>query len=115
MSWVDNFFIRVFAKKIGQDKFGNRYFETAKQGYLNRTKRYVIYQGKTEASKVPPMWHAWLHHSIDTLPNEECKLIWQESYTPNLTGTKLARGVSTKHEVQLEYDKWQPLRSEVKK
>lgn len=115
MSWVDNFLICLFAKKVGEDKFGNRYFTTKKQGYLNRAKRYVIYKGRTEASKVPPMWHAWLHHAIDTLPKEECKFVWQEDFTPNLTGTKLARGVSTKDEVQLAYDKWQPIRSEVKK
>ena len=115
MSFIDNLLIRIFAKQIGQDQFGNRYFEAKKQGDLNKIKRYVIYNGKVEASKVPPMWHAWLHYAIDELPDTKHRFVWQENFTPNLTGTKFARDVQTKRVVQLAYDKWQPLKSEVNK
>lgn len=114
MSFIDNLLIHIFAKKVGEDQFGNKYFETKGQDYLNRTKRYVIYNGKVEATKVPPMWHAWLHHSVEELPNTDPKFTWQENFTPNLTGTKFVNNLPI-NKSQLAYEKWQPLKSEVKK
>jgi len=35
----------------------------------------VIYNGYAEATRVPPSWHGWLHHTVDVAPTEE-------SYTP---------------------------------
>ena len=40
-------------------------------------KRWVIFNGKIEATKVPPHWHAWLHKTIEDPPlNYSHKYFW---------------------------------------
>ncbi len=51
---------------VGADGFGNRYYQT-KDG----ARRWVIYSGTVEASRVPPDWHGWLHHTFENPPTEE--------------------------------------------
>jgi NADH:ubiquinone oxidoreductase subunit len=73
---------------VGSDEFGNRYFRCAKA--LNgRERRWVIYKGKKEASKTPPEWHAWLHHTTAQPLSEAAAqpADWQLDHLPNLTGT----------------------------
>ena len=87
-------FTRLYrGKEIGTDPLGNRYFEgKPRQGYKN-PRRWVIYKGLPEASKVPPEWHGWLHHQTDTVPNtnaESFRREWQKPHSPNLTGTQAA-------------------------
>jgi NADH:ubiquinone oxidoreductase subunit len=55
---------------VGQDDYGNRYFEArdAKDSYDGRRRRWVIYKGYPDASKVPAEWHGWLHYTFDELP-----------------------------------------------
>lgn len=67
-------------KLVGTDQFGNRYYreKSARQlrrggGFDSRERRWVIYKGEAEASKVPPEWHAWLHHTIDEVPADAGK------------------------------------------
>ena len=45
-----------FGTRVGEDGFGNVYFQT-KDG----KRRWVIYRDLSEASLVPPEWHGWLH------------------------------------------------------
>ncbi|MDX1916632.1 MAG: NADH-ubiquinone oxidoreductase subunit NDUFA12 family protein [Rickettsiaceae bacterium] len=99
---VSSFLIKLMSKKIGQDKFGNQYYQ-----FGNR--RFVIYNGVAEPTKVPPMWHAWLHFLKESTPNENDldSLKWQKDYSPNLTGTSKAYHPSRKL-VSSEYTKWQP-------
>ena len=33
---------------------------------MRRRKRWVIYNGVVEASRVPADWHGWLHYTNDT-------------------------------------------------
>jgi NADH:ubiquinone oxidoreductase subunit len=84
---------------VATDQFGNRYYRertgrklTKGGGRDSRQKRWVLYRGEAEASKVPAEWHAWLHHTTDQLPadNGRPKYQWQKPHLPNLTGTKLA-------------------------
>ncbi len=84
---------------VGVDSFGNRYYrERHRQplkrggGRDSRERRWVIYQGEPDASRVPPLWHAWLHHTIDEVPTDADKPLypWQKSHQPNLTGTPAA-------------------------
>lgn len=84
---------------VGSDQFGNRYYrdKTKKAlqrggGRFSREKRWVIYQGAPEASKVPPQWHAWLHHTIDAPPLDAGTphYAWEKPHLPNLTGTAAA-------------------------
>ena len=69
--------------KIGEDHEGNAYFE-GKDG-----RRWVIYNGPNDASRVPAEWHGWLHHSIEGAPESHLPppRIWETDFTPNLTGT----------------------------
>jgi len=71
---------------VGTDQFDNRYYKE-KRG----PRRWVIYNGTPEASRVPPEWHAWLHHTIDEPPlGPRRELPWQREHEPNLTGTPAA-------------------------
>lgn len=73
---------------VGTDGFGNRYFRT-KSGAAK--KRWVLYNGKAEASKVPPEWHAWLHYTIDDAPIHGVeRKPWEKDHLPNLSGTPYA-------------------------
>lgn len=70
----------------GADQFGNRYYRIQ-----SSDRRWVLYRGLVEASKVPPEWHAWLHRISDEIPVSAPKRrIWQREHLPNLTGTKRA-------------------------
>lgn len=79
-------------KKIGEDEFGNCYYIDRNKNHFGYNKRMVIYRGAPEASKVPPVWHAWLHYNGDAAPTPANikKYFWQIGYLPNLTGTKFA-------------------------
>jgi NADH:ubiquinone oxidoreductase subunit len=80
----------------GTDQFGNRYYrERGKHklqrggGLYSRERRWVLYKGEVEASRVPPEWHAWLHHTVDVLPKDAGypKYPWQKEHQPNMSGT----------------------------
>ena len=77
---------------VGEDEFGNRYYRT-KGGKIDPTlgfeRRWVIYNGYAEASTIPPSWHGWMHHTVDTPPTESTyqPRAWQKPHRPNLTGT----------------------------
>ena len=82
---------------VGRDAFGNRYFTEKNApplvpggGMESRPRRWVLYAGRPEASKVPPEWHGWLHHIVATPPADTPRRPWQKPYLPNLTGTTLA-------------------------
>ena len=53
MHWLTRLSIRLTTKPIGADEFGNRYYESKKPRSHGRKSRYVIFNGKAEASKVP--------------------------------------------------------------
>lgn len=81
---------RVFTwwsgSEIGTDKFGNRY-------YRNKAdRRWVIYNGTVEASRVPADWHGWLHHTFAEPPTITPFKTrpWEREHQPNLTGTAQA-------------------------
>jgi NADH:ubiquinone oxidoreductase subunit len=78
-------------QEIGQDAEGNRYFQAKKQenGFF---RRWVIYKGSNDSSRVPPEWHGWLHSTIDLPPAEALPAprAWEKPGTVNLTGTAMA-------------------------
>jgi NADH:ubiquinone oxidoreductase subunit len=82
----------LYGEYVGDDEFGNRYFRT-RGGKIDPTlgfeRRWVIYRGIVEASKVPPGWHGWLHHIVDVLPTEDPvkPYPWEKPHLPNLTGS----------------------------
>lgn len=86
MKFLINLQIKLFCKKIGVDQYGNKYYE--KISNKGKNKRYVIYNGIVESSKIPPMWHAWLHYIENKVPTMKIsKYSWQKEHVPNLTGT----------------------------
>ncbi len=88
---------RLHGEYVGTDAQGNKYYrskhKTRPDGPLKgREHRWVIYNGANDASRVPPEWHGWLHHSYDELPQSHLPppKIWEVDYTPNPTGTAAA-------------------------
>lgn len=76
---------------VGTDSFGNQYYrEKGKETIKER--RWVIYKGSPEASKIPAEWHGWLHHTMEKpLPIEKIKRWpWEKNHLPNLSGTPYA-------------------------
>lgn len=80
------------AKKVGEDEYGNRYFEERKISLEGRPRRYVIYKGYADASRVPSDWHGWLHHTFAEPPTTAPlkRKAWEKDHQPNLTGTVYA-------------------------
>jgi NADH:ubiquinone oxidoreductase subunit len=74
-------------EKVGEDTVGNRYFQ-ARGG----SRRWVIYAGSNDASRVTPEWHGWLHGTHDALPDATLPppREWQQPATANVTGTVAA-------------------------
>ena len=73
--------------KVGEDADGNVYYRNK-----DDSRRWVIYNGDNEASRVSPEWHGWLHHTWDQPPTE-AKLPhkpWEKPHQENLTGTMAA-------------------------
>ena len=101
------------AKKMGVDQFGNTYFEaSARKGYA-RPRRWVLYKGDADASKIPPEWHGWIHFQTNIVPSETApshRRDWQTPYAPNQTGTvnayKPNAGVRAK--ATGDYEAWSP-------
>src|ERR1700730_16402533 len=84
-----------FGELVGEDEQGNRYYRTKGRqidSSLGFERRWVIYNGYAEASRVPPSWHGWLHHTVDVAPTEESYTAreWEKPHVPNLTGTPAA-------------------------
>jgi len=76
--------------KVGTDGLGNAYFES-KMPVAGRTRRWVIYSGANDASRVPPEWFGWLHHQTDVVPADlPTPRAWVKDPVPNLTGTSAA-------------------------
>ncbi len=108
MSFITKCLIKLFSKQIGEDQFGNKYYISNKMNYLRKKKRYVIYNGISEPTKVPPLWHAWLHYLVEEIPNDKdgnYQYKWQKNYVPNLTGTKNAYNPTKYTSLKLSSDR----------
>lgn len=87
--------VKIFSrtKFVGEDHTGNRYFTAkARKGY-KRERRWVMYNGTPEATKIPPEWHGWMHHQTDVIPANDAQSFrrtWQTPHQVNLTGTNEA-------------------------
>ena len=80
---------------VGHDEFGNAYYQTkggAIDPSLGFVRRWVIYNGVSEASMTPPGWNGWLHHTVDTPPSAEDykPYAWELPHRGNPTGTPAA-------------------------
>jgi NADH:ubiquinone oxidoreductase subunit len=88
-------FTRRKGEKVGEDELGNVYYRSRngeKDKALGHERRWVIYKGEAEASRVPPGWAGWLAFTYDTPPSIEAykPRDWQKPHEPNMTGTAFA-------------------------
>lgn len=69
--------------QVGEDGSGHRYYQSR-----DGKRRWVLYKGGNDASRVPPEWHGWLHHTHDELPAKSLPPVrpWQRDPEANLTG-----------------------------
>ncbi|MBZ0127989.1 MAG: NADH:ubiquinone oxidoreductase subunit NDUFA12 [Rhodobacteraceae bacterium] len=95
---------------VGEDGQGNKYY-TNKDG----KKRWVIYNGFCDASRVPPDWHGWLHHTFDNAPGTTPlrHQAWEKPHQENLSGTALAYAPpgsmrAAQPAARADYEAWQP-------
>ena len=102
---------------VGEDEQGNKYYEEKKPRYNGIKRRWVIYNGEAEASRVPPDWHGWLHYTFDEPPTVAPFKIkeWEKEHVPNQTGTPNAYRPSgslyrsgQRPEATGDYEAWQP-------
>jgi NADH:ubiquinone oxidoreductase subunit len=77
--------------RMGEDHLGNVYYEGGKDPN-GIVRRWVIYKGSNDASRVPPEWFSWLHHQIDSVPDQALPApkAWEIPGEVNLTGSQLA-------------------------
>lgn len=102
---------------VGEDEQGNRYYEEKRASLEGRKRRYVVYKGLSEASRVSPDWHGWLHYTFDEPPTTAPlkRQPWEKPHMPNLTGTRwayrpkgsLARG-GVRQASSSDYEAWTP-------
>ena len=102
---------------VGSDNFENKYYSNKKDFSLLKAKRWVIFKGAVEATKIPPHWHAWLHKITRDPPiNYNHKYHWQKDHIVNKTGTDEAyypdfhplSNSSKKLKSNAEYESWNP-------
>lgn len=96
--------------RVGEDGEGNVY-------YRNRadTRRWVVFNGEPEASRIPADWHGWLHRTFDENPAGTALVHkpWEKPHQDNRTGTALAylpAGSMRRAEPveRRDYEAWQP-------
>jgi len=97
--------------KVGEDAAGNAFYQSR-----DGKRRWVIFNGEAEASRVSPDWHGWLHHTWDTPPSEQPipRKAWEKPHQPNLTGTASAYAPAgslrraIRKEERRDYEAWIP-------
>lgn len=98
--------------KMGEDAEGNVYYRTA-----NDSKRWVIFNGEAEASRVSADWHGWLHRTFDEVPSQKPlpHKDWEIPHQENVTGTARAyapagtiRATGKAPVDRSDYEAWSP-------
>ncbi len=107
-------YCKIFTDFVGKDNYGNFYYVKKTKNFKNnsRERRFIIYKGIVEASKVPQEWNAWLHHVTNEVPRASSnKPSWIKDHVPNLTGTPFAYEYKDKKDskkVKNIYTIWKP-------
>lgn len=81
--WGLLLYTKLFGQHIGADGFNNAYYKTKNSA---KEKRWVIYNGIYDSSKIPAEWHSWLHFTQTSAPKKN-----EKNWEPNTTGTKFAQ------------------------
>lgn len=78
----------ISGELVGEDPFGHKYYQSRTTPEHNRRRRWVVYAGRNDdASKVPPLYHSWLHHTTDAFPDKPSAHPWVQPHKPNCTGS----------------------------
>ena len=112
------FFTWRHGEFVGTDESGNRYYR-AKSAIPDSIaeRRWVVYNGYSEASSIPPGWHGWMHHRDDTPPQKDGYRShgWEKPHLANPTGTAMAYrppgsivGNSRPAPAEPDYQAWKP-------
>lgn len=116
MNLLNKIKIKLSSNEVGVDEFGNSYFEE-KNAINGKKRRFVVYKGCAEPSKVPSRWHRWLHYTCDEAPIniDTHQNPWQKTHLPNLTGTihqhspaSSAVKKGNRKKVGADYQSWTP-------
>jgi NADH:ubiquinone oxidoreductase subunit len=105
-------YTRRHGERVGEDEQGNVYYQ-AEGG----KRRWVIYNGVAEASRISPDWHGWMHHTFAEPPTVAPLRAkpWEKPHAPNLTGTDGAyvppgavQAAATRPRATGDYQPWAP-------
>ena len=92
-----------FGKLVCKDSFGNKYYES------RSGKRWVIYKGEIDASKIPIEWYSWIHFIHNKIENfhDLKKYDWQKPHQSNQTGTENSYHPNkNNNEIDKKYKNW---------
>ena len=79
----------ILYKYVGQDLDHNKYYiHRFNKTSVGKKRRFCLYNKISEPTKVPALWHGWLHYSTDTIPTKSD--VANNNHKPNLTGTMYA-------------------------
>jgi NADH:ubiquinone oxidoreductase subunit len=101
-------------KLMGVDGQGNCYYEDKHGASVNgKTRRWVLYNGDIETTRISPEWHGWMHYTVDETPDQAAyvKRDWMKLGQINMTGTKDAHkpaGMADTTGYADGYDAWTP-------
>lgn len=115
-----NLFVTLFqkgptGKLVGEDQFGNKYYENEAAGY--NQKRWVVYKDLVNynPSQIPPEWHGWLNLINDLPPttHDFKRPVYAIEPYATRTGTAAAyqpKGawVAQRKRNWLKYEAWAP-------
>lgn len=97
-------------QRVGEDSEGNVFYRSR-----DDKRRWVIYNGEMEASRISPDWHGWMHFTWDEPPTDKpfAHKAWEAPHQANLTGTAAAYAPAgslrqAKPAERRDYDAWQP-------
>ncbi len=93
----------ISGKFVGEDSRGNKYYEN-KAG-----RRWVIYNGEIDATKITDDWYSWIHHTKNKIENlhQLKKYNWQKKHMPNNTGTDQSYHPNKENnEIKKKYKTW---------
>ena len=78
-------FTRRYGSEVGRDEEGNIYYQRKNDS----VRRWVVYAGANDGSRVPPAWQAWLKGTIDDLPEKSLppRRPFERPAEANQTGT----------------------------
>ncbi|MCI2399020.1 NADH:ubiquinone oxidoreductase subunit NDUFA12 [Aliiroseovarius subalbicans] len=103
-------FTRRKGVKVGEDDQGNVFYRDR-----DDKRRWVIFNGEPEGSRVSPDWHGWLHHTFDECPGTTALThkTWEKPHEVNPTGSALAYApAGSMRQAQpterRDYEAWQP-------